>query len=284
MKGPYGGTWDGSTGTFPVSVDTRVVLGSDGTVGDFLSLPTDSFVIVGFKDEAIVNKAGDDIFIEECAGNGEKADIYVSSNGKQFTKIGTAEGGELARFDLSDIGWNGLVTAIKIVGLNNAGGSPGYDVLNVSALNFQALKKDNDLEGTNRKDTILGRAGNDKLSGKGGNDIVNGGTGNDVVRGGAGNDKLICGKGKDKAFGNGGSDTFVFHKNEGMRNTVVDFKNNKDKLDLKSFKFKNTKDALKHFSDAGGKNDNKVVFEDSGTKVVIKGIDLNELNGPDLLI
>ena len=62
LAGPYGGTFPG---TFPVAVSTSVVLGADGPVADFLSLPTGSFVTVGFTDETVIDGVGNDLFISE---------------------------------------------------------------------------------------------------------------------------------------------------------------------------------------------------------------------------
>ncbi|MGK7896976.1 MAG: SdrD B-like domain-containing protein [Xenococcus sp. (in: cyanobacteria)] len=56
---PYGSDSDNN---FPVPVSTDIILGSD-TLGS-LSLPTGSFVTVGFTDEIIVDGEGNDIFIE----------------------------------------------------------------------------------------------------------------------------------------------------------------------------------------------------------------------------
>lgn len=215
---PYGGTYNESTqvGSFPRPVSLGVVLGGDKPTVDFLSLPTESYVTVGFRDEAIVNRKGVDIRIEEIASNDERADIYVSSNGQTFTKLGTAQGGVTASFDLSDIGWQGVVTAIKIVGLNNGGGSPGYDVVGVSALNLQRLSKPNELDGTNDSDDFKGGGGADKISGKrgadtlsgqGGGDSIKGGNGRDALGGGKGGDTLDGGRGRDSLGGGKGRDT-----------------------------------------------------------------------------
>ncbi len=136
IAGPYGGTFPGGPG-FPIPVSTDVVLGDDpGPTGftDFLSLPTGSFVTVGFTDETVVDGVGNDIFITEVAGQGEKADVFVSSNLVDFTFLGTADDGVTTAFDLATIGFSTPVQAIKIVGLDNLGGSPGFDVVNVKVL------------------------------------------------------------------------------------------------------------------------------------------------------
>jgi hypothetical protein len=53
VSGPYGGTHPGS---FPVPVSTDVVLEDDpGASVDFLSLPTGSYVTVGFTDETVID-------------------------------------------------------------------------------------------------------------------------------------------------------------------------------------------------------------------------------------
>jgi hypothetical protein len=125
FPGPYGGTFPGS---FPVPVSTSVVLNGPMSPADFLSLPRGSFVTVGFTDETVIDGAGSDIFISEVGASGERADIFVSRNNINFVFLGTAADDSVTAFDLASIGWTGAVVAVKIVGLDNFGGSPGFDV------------------------------------------------------------------------------------------------------------------------------------------------------------
>ncbi len=138
VSGPYGGTWNGSTGTFPISVSTDVVIGDDpgypGDFADFLSLATGSFVTVGFTDETIIDGVGDDIFITEVGASGESADVFVSSDLFNFVFLGTIFDNITTALDLADIGFTDAVQAIKIVGNDNFGGSPGFDVINIRVL------------------------------------------------------------------------------------------------------------------------------------------------------
>ncbi len=131
ISGPYGGTFPGS---FPVSVSTDVVLDDDGSTVDFLSLATGSYVTVGFTDETVIDGIGNDIFIQEVGASGETAEVYVSSNLVDFFLLGIANDSITTAFDLSSIGFTDAVQAIKIVGLDNFGGSPGFDVVNVQVL------------------------------------------------------------------------------------------------------------------------------------------------------
>lgn len=135
IPGPYGGTFPGNyPGDYPVPVPLDYVLGGDTTPLDFLSLPDGSYVTVGFTDEVILNGPGDDIFIQEIGGNGERAEVYISSDGVGFTLLGIAQDNITTSLDLAAIGYADQVTVIKIVGLDNFGGSPGFDVVNVQGL------------------------------------------------------------------------------------------------------------------------------------------------------
>lgn len=105
-----------------------------GNIDEFLSLPTGSYVIVGFTNNTVIDAPDqDDIFIEEYGSRDERADIYVSSNNKDFVYLGTAGDGGVSTFDLAAIGYTSPVTAVKIVGLDNYG-TPGFDLVSVKAV------------------------------------------------------------------------------------------------------------------------------------------------------
>ena len=133
IAGPYGGLFPG---TFPVAVSTDVVLGPPRAPDpeDFLSLPTRSSVTVGFLDESVIDGAGNDIFIGEVGESGESAEVFVSSNFVDFVLLGTAFDNSVTAFDLASISFGAPVRAVRIVGLDNGGGSPGFDVAFVQVL------------------------------------------------------------------------------------------------------------------------------------------------------
>jgi Ca2+-binding RTX toxin-like protein len=205
----YGGTWPGS---FPIRVPLTVVLGNEpaGFV-NFLSLPTGSYVTVGFVDEIVVDGPGNDIFITEVGPNGEKADVFVRSGAGRWVHLGEADDERETAFDLAAIGFKGVVTEVKIVGLDSKGGSPGFDVVNVRVLPgaLVDLNGDNCLTGSNRPDVVSLGAGNDCFDGRGGNDSISGDSGNDTLRGQAGNDTLDGGTGRDRLFGGDGRDLLI---------------------------------------------------------------------------
>jgi PEP-CTERM motif len=134
FAGPYGGEFPGGIG-FPVPVPLSVVLGNDpGPIVNFLSLPTGSSVTVRFLDEIVFNGVGNDIFVQETGAAGERAEVYVSGDGISFVLLGIAADDVTTAFDLASIGFVGNVLDVRIVGLDNFGGSPGFDVVNVQGL------------------------------------------------------------------------------------------------------------------------------------------------------
>lgn len=127
---PYGGTFPG---TFPVVVPLSYA--TDGLPNTFVSLPERSYITLGFSTGFVFDGLGLDIFVSEVGGNDETAEVYVSSDfGATFTLLGIATTDTVSGFDLADIGFTDLVNAVKIVGLDNFGGSPGFDLAFVQGL------------------------------------------------------------------------------------------------------------------------------------------------------
>lgn len=78
------------------------------------------------------------------------------------------------------------------------------------------------LRGGEADDTLLGDSGLDRLNGRAGDDSLDGGFGDDIVIGGLGDDELT---------GGSSADSFVFRRLHGD-DTVTDFTNGFDRLDL----------------------------------------------------
>lgn len=124
MPGPYGGTFPG---LFPVPVPLSHATDGNGTT--FVSLPRNSYLTLGFTGGFVFDGPGLDLFISEVGANDELADIFISSNfGLTFTFLGKATTATVSGFDLGTIGYTDKVNAVKIVGLDNFGASPGFDL------------------------------------------------------------------------------------------------------------------------------------------------------------
>ena len=116
---------------YPTS--TSVALGNNNR---FVSLPTGSYIVLGFTDNIIFNAPGqNDIFIDEIGAASELGTIWVSSDfGQTFTLLGTIDGGRTNAVDLEDIQYRDCVNAIKIQGSDAQGCVPGFDVVRVYGL------------------------------------------------------------------------------------------------------------------------------------------------------
>lgn len=114
-------------------------------------------------------------------------------------------------------------------------------------------------------DDLWGGGGNDLISGDspwftqtvvaggnsftGGRDQIDGGSGDDTIWGGLGNDTITGGTGNDTLYGEYRNDVFVFAKGDGA-DTIKDFTNGADRLDLSGFGFSNFATQVKaHASD-----------------------------------
>ena len=107
---------------------------------------------------------------------------------------------------------------------------------------------DDNLTGTLGNDTIQGFNSQDILQGLAGDDLLDGGDGDDRLFGGEDNDTLLGGSGQDRLFGeagddlldggagdnilNGGSGSDIFVLSTEGKNTIVDFEDGQDLLQL----------------------------------------------------
>ena len=86
------------------------------------------------------------------------------------------------------------------------------------------------------KDTVIehfiGGGGTDNVTGNDANNMLFGGAGDDTLDGGAGDDILIGGIGADTLTGGGGSDTFRYTSGTFGADTIADFEDGSDIIDL----------------------------------------------------
>lgn len=126
--GPYGVD---NSGNGLVPVDPAIVVDGDPAGG--LSLPTGSFVTVGFSTATVIDRPGPDIAVSEAEPAGEQAEVYATEDGSNFVLLGVAGTGTTS-FDLADAGLSGPIQAVRVLGVDLDGLSPGYDVSGVEAL------------------------------------------------------------------------------------------------------------------------------------------------------
>ena len=96
---------------------------------------------------------------------------------------------------------------------------------------------------------------------------LEGGEGDDTIVGGAGDETIIGGDGNNTLTGGGGDDTFVIQYGRSVDNTITDFGNGNDTIDLTAF------DRISDFSD--------LYFRQDGDNTLI---DLTDQGGGHLIL
>jgi choice-of-anchor C domain-containing protein len=139
LQEPYG---KNPNGTFAQPVVASLILGAPPPsphvhwvpTTRFLSIPTGSYVSLAFDDETVIDGPGNDIFIrslDPIDSAGENADIYISTDLIDFHFLGRTQQGGNVGMDLQPLGLTKPAKAIRIVGVDNRGASPGFDLVSI---------------------------------------------------------------------------------------------------------------------------------------------------------
>jgi len=132
-------------------------------------------------------------------------------------------------------------------------------------------------------DMLYGDDGRDRLDGGTGDDMIYGGDAKDRMFGRSGKDTLDGGDGNDILRGGSGNDVFVFGDDYG-KDTIRDFneKKNKEDIDLSAVtEITGYRDLLNNHMEQSKKN---VVIDDGeGTKIIVIGVNIEEMNKADFL-
>jgi len=146
---------------------------------------------------------------------------------------------------------------------------------------------DDVLNGGTDLDSVYGRGGDDHVMGGNQRDHVFGNAGDDRVDGGGGADVINGGRGDDVLIGGGGADEFVMIRAAGD-DTILDFKNGVDVIDLTAFGLAPTDYAsvvAPALSAAGGGNTflDLTALGGSGS-VLIEGLALGSADASDFVL
>ena len=207
----------------------------------------------GYKgDDRIEGGSGDDDIFDQ-SGN----DIVKAGSGKDYIRVGggadSYDGGSgtdyISYYDSTGGVWIDLESNVVSRGWAN----------NDTIKNFEeaggSKTGDDKLKGTSGDNRLKGYGGDDKFYGRGGDDKLYGGDGEDYFDGGAGADLLY-----------GGDDADTFHFDHGEDNdTIKDFENNVDTIELDNFGFADSAEALTFAVNSGG----DVIFNFGGGDVLI---------------
>jgi Ca2+-binding RTX toxin-like protein len=129
---------------------------------------------------------------------------------------------------------------------------------------------------------IIGTSGNDTLTGLFGDDTITGGGGADILNGANGSDSLNGGTGDDVLTGGFGDDVFVFNSGGGA-DTITDFGEGNDVIDLSDFADSGY-DSLANVKSYSTQIGNDVNIDlGNGNSVTLGGVDLIGLHADDFL-
>jgi len=126
-------------------------------------------------------------------------------------------------------------------------------------------------------DTLKGGSGNDTLIGGRGDDLLAGGGGRDILDGGKGDDILNGGRGSDILSGGAGNDVFVFDANQRGVDTITDFEDNVDLIQLA---------GLTEFDDLIITQKDGDIWIEHGfgnSRIILEGFDIDSLDASDFL-
>lgn len=139
---PDGNGWKGieanETSTVPVAPEKWLV-GPPPSEQSSVVLPIDHRVELKFQGK-IIDGPGHDIFIVEWGENGEQARVYITDGADNEYLLGMVRVGTSGLqvpteigFDISDISLPFVPCAVRIVGMQQGGGTPGFDLHSVRA-------------------------------------------------------------------------------------------------------------------------------------------------------
>ena len=196
--------------------------------------PGDDVLDGGAGNDWLEGGAGADVL---RGGAGDDTARYRYSDAGVVVRLhdGTARGGDAegdtfgGTVRVERTGAGAIAQRVALPDIENLTGSDYADIL-------AGDLRDNRLLGGDGNDVLYGGpgGGDDVLMGEAGHDTVYGGKGDDTLEGGPGNDRLLGGPDNDSVTGGAGDDTFVFGPGGG-NDTVPDFGNGEDKIDLTAF-------------------------------------------------
>lgn len=133
------------------------------------------------------------------------------------------------------------------------------------------------INGTAASEEILGLRGNDTISGGLGDDRIRGGKGNDIIDGGGGNDRLRGDGGDDLLTGGAGRDRFIFNL-QGGTDTVTDFTNGEDRMDMTNFGLTGFDALAGHIAQVAA---DTVITMDGGETIVLQNVLTSTIDAGD---
>lgn len=134
---PDGDGWTGVDlyGHYPVPViPEQWLVGPPPSEGSAVTLPTDHSVELDFCSE-LIDGPGYDIVLRELGQAGEQARVFITDGAGQEYLLGTATASTAGEYPFTDIGFDisgislpFVPSAVRVLGMDHGGTSPGFDL------------------------------------------------------------------------------------------------------------------------------------------------------------
>lgn len=223
-------------------------------------------------DDNIFGGEGDDLlrgdFGNDTLTGGLGADDHEGGVGRDTVSYADASGGIKAHMS-NNTTHNNIATGEAI-------GDTFLDVEDMLGSEFN-----DDLRGTSVRNDIYGGSGDDRLRGFGGDDNFLGGAGDDLIRGDFGSDDIDGGTGNDELEGGVGNDKFIFKLGYEI-DTITDFENDRDQIDLLDFGIDSLANAMGTYSQDG--NDLVFSFNAGADQLIIENFTTAQLSDDDFVM
>lgn len=241
-----------------------------------LGTPADD-VITGFGgNDVLTGGGGNDVFVYPARGFGQDmiTDFTQGQDRIDFSQLGIGDFSSIRPF----LSQSGADTVINFFFNSNA-----ESITIRGLLPNQLLASDFIFDTTTASKTLTGNnAAADLLIGGLGNDTLNGLTGNDTLVGGTGNDTLTGGAGDDTLIGGNGSDIFRYDARGFGQDTITDFVQGQDRIDLSPLGIGDFSTVTRLYSLSGMDTLITLFFNSSLETITIRGVMPLQLTASDL--
>ena len=129
---PPGSSNDGGPPTDALGPPDARALPGGGATG-IVSIDIPETLIVAFTDNRAIDGLGNDIKIDEFYNRDSEADVYASMDNSNYVYLGRPNGD--IEYDIADYPDLDFISYVKFIGLDDGGGSAGFDLDAVEALN-----------------------------------------------------------------------------------------------------------------------------------------------------
>jgi Ca2+-binding RTX toxin-like protein len=230
-------------------------------------------LIGGGANDTLIGGVGADLFKYDSREFGVDIviDFQQGTDKIDVSGLNVGDFTTLQRFISSDIAGNALIN------LGHRGYTEQIVLIGISASSLNANSFKYNVGSANL--TVNGTYDDDVLFGGNANDTINGAGGTDTLSGGAGADTLVGGAGADILIGGAGADSFKYDSREFGVDTITDFQQGTDKIDVSGLNVGDFATLQRFIStDINGNAIITLGYRGYAEQIVLTGVSASSLN------